>query len=266
MYENFYQLTQTPFSRNISTDKLYITPALQEVLDRMTYAAGHRMFAVLTGDCGTGKSTILRKLSDTLDPRRYRMLYVSESKLKPRNFYRILLEQIGVQAKWNVSAAKRQLHEKLSVMRAMDGISAVCVVDESHLLSFEMLEEIRFLLNMHFDAESPIGLILSGQPELRAKLGLQKCTAIRQRVNIQSILNHYDLSETTAYISHQMTIAGARSEIFTKEAVRKIFEYSTGIPRLINNVCTSVLMYGGQNQMRLIDDHAVSTVLEGEFS
>ena len=151
-------------------------------------------------------------------------------------------------------------------MRALDGIRTVCVVDESHLLSFEMLEEIRFLLNMHFDAESPISLILAGQPELRAKLGLQKCTAIRQRVNIQSILNHYDLSETTAYISHQMTVAGARSEIFTKEAIRKIFEYSTGIPRLINNACTSVLMYGCQNQMRLIDDHAVSTVLEGEFS
>ena len=87
MYEEFYQLTQTPFPRNIATDKLYITPALQEVLDRMTYAASHRMFAVLTEDCGTGKSTILRKLSDTLDPRRHRMLYVSESKLKPRNFW-----------------------------------------------------------------------------------------------------------------------------------------------------------------------------------
>lgn len=265
MYEEFYQLHRTPFTRDIPSDQLYMTPALQEMEARLEYVSAHHLFAVLTGDCGTGKSTILRKLSDTLDPRHYRMLYVSESKLTPRNFYRLLLEQLGVQAKSNCANAKRQLHEKLSVMRAVDGISTVCVVDESHLLSFEMLEEIRFLLNMKFDSESPISLILSGQPELWNKLKLQKCEAIQQRINIRCFLNHYDLSDTKAYIEHQMTCAGAASSIFTDEAVRRIFEYSTGIPRMINNLCSSVLIYGYQNKMRLIDDHAVQTVLEGEY-
>lgn len=266
MYEEFYSFRRTPFVKNIPTGQLYMPPALQEVENRMEYVSQHHLFGVLTGDCGTGKSTILRKLSNTLDPRRYRMLYVSESKLKPRNFYRLLLEQLGVQAKWNCSDAKRQLQEKLSVMRAMDGITTVCVVDESHLLSFEMLEEIRFLLNLKFDSESPISLILSGQPELWNKLKLQKCMAIRQRINIQSVLNHYDLAETKAYIARQMDYAEAKSDIFTDEAERKIFEYSEGIPRVINNVCTSVLIYGYQNKMRLIDDHAVQTVLEGEYN
>lgn len=265
MYEEFYQFRRTPFTRNIPSDQLYMPTALQEIYDRMEYVSRHQLFAVLTGDCGTGKSTILRRLSDTLDPRHYKMLYVSESKLKPRNFYRLLLEQLGVQAKWNCADAKRQLHEKLSVMHAVDGISAVCVVDESHLLSFDMLEEIRFLLNMKFDSESPISLILSGQPELWAKLKLQKCMAIKQRVNLQCVLNHYDLAETKAYIEHQMEYAGAVSSIFTDEAVRKIFEYSEGIPRVINNVCTNVLIYGFQNKMRLIDDHAVQTILDGEY-
>lgn len=266
MYESFYQLSRTPFIRDIPSDQLYMPPALQEIEDRMEYIAANHLFGALTGDCGTGKSTILRKLSDSLDPRHYKMLYVSESKLTPRNFYRLLLEQLGVQAKWNCADAKRQLHEKLSIMRAMDGISTVCVVDESHLLSFEMLEEIRFLLNMKFDSESPISLILSGQPELWNKLKLQKCEAIRQRINLRCVLNHYDLADTKAYIEHQMACAGATSSIFTDEAVRKIFEFSTGIPRMINNICTSTLIYGYQNKMRLIDDHAVQTVLEGEYS
>lgn len=266
MYEDFYQLRRTPFTRDIPSGSMYMPPALSEVLARMEYASEKHLFAVLTGDCGTGKSSILRCLSDTLDPRHYRMLYVSESKLKPRNFYRLLLEQLGVQAKWNCADAKRQLHEKLSVLRAVEGVNAVCVVDESHLLSYEMLEEIRFLLNMKFDSESPVSLILAGQPELWNKLNLQKCEAIRQRINLRSVLNHYDLADTKAYIEHQLHYAGTQSALFTDEAVRKIFDYSKGIPRVINNVCTSVLIYGFQNKMRLIDDHAVQAVLEGEFS
>ena len=139
------------------------------------------------------------------------------------------------------------------------------MVDESHLLSYAMLEEIRFLLNMKFDSVSPISLVLSGQPELWDKLKLQKFTAIRQRIDIQCRLNNYDQSRTGSYIRHQLKEAGAKGEIFTDKAIQKIFEYSSGIPRVIDKVCTNVMIYGSQNRLRLIDDHAVQLVLEGEF-
>ena len=95
----------------------------------------------------------------TLDPRRYRVLYISDSRLTPGSFYGILLEQLGVIAKWGRSEAKKQLHEQVSILKAVDDIDTVCVVDEAHLLSFEMLEEIRFLLNVRFDSTSPVALI-----------------------------------------------------------------------------------------------------------
>ena len=152
-------------------------------------------------------------------------------------------------------------------MQAVDGISTVCVVDEAHLLSFEMLEEIRFLLNMKFDFISPISLILSGQTELwENRLSLKKCTAIRQRIDIQSTLNPYDRAMTGEYIRHQLSYAGAGSDIFTEKAVDSIFDYSAGVARVIDKVCTNVLIYGCQNRLRLIDDHAVKFVLECEFS
>lgn len=151
-------------------------------------------------------------------------------------------------------------------MKAVDDIRTVCVVDESHLLSFEMLEEIRFLLNMRFDSMSPMALILAGQPELwERRLILQKCDAIRQRIDVQSVLNHYDRARAGEYISHQLTYAGAQSDIFTDKAIDQIFEYSKGIARTIDKVCTSVLIYGSQNRLRLINDHAVDIVLKGEF-
>ncbi len=267
MYEGFYSMTATPFTKGIPEDHLFISPELSEVLSRMEFVSENQRFAVLTGDCGTGKTTVLRKLSSQLDPRRYRMLYVSDSRLTPRSFYRAVLEQLGIIAKWNCSEAKRQLQDQLSIMKAVDGINTVCVVDESHLLSFEMLEEIRFLLNMRFDSVNPVSLILSGQTELwKNRLSLKKCEAIRQRIDIQSVLNHYDRSRTGDYIRHQLSYAGVQSEIFTEKAVDSIFSYSGGIARMIDKVCTSVLIYGSQNRLRLIDDHSVKIVLEGEFS
>lgn len=206
-------------------------------------------------------------MRDTLDPQRYKMLYLSESKLTPTNFYRILLEQLGIHAGRNRAVAKQQLHEQLSVMIAMHDITCVCVVDEGHLLNFEMLEEIRFLLNMEFDSVSPIALILVGQPELwKRRLELQKCSAIRQRIDIQSVLNHYDRSYTGAYIRRQLSYAGTESEVFTDKAIDRIYDYSSGIARMIDKVCTAVFIYGSQNRLRLIDDRAVMKVLEGEFS
>ena len=267
MYKAFYGFRAAPFSRGIPSSQLFLPPELTEVLSRMEYVSQNQLFAVLTGDSGTGKTTILRRLADTLELSKYRILYISDSKLTPRTFYRLLLEQLGIIAKRNREEAKRQLHEQLSVLKAIDGVDTVCVVDEAHLLSFEMLEEIRVLLNTKFDSVSPIALILAGQTELwKQRLSLQKCSAIRQRIDIQSVLNHYDRARTGEYIRHQLDYAGAQGEIFTEGAITKIYDYSTGIPRIIDKVCTNVLIYACQNKMRLLDDHAVQTVLECEFS
>ena len=114
MYEGFYELRKTPFSRGIPPSELFLPQELQEVLERLKYVSENQLFAVLTGDCGTGKTTILRALSEQLDPRHYKMLYVSDSHLTPTSFYKIVLEQLGVLPKWNRSEVKKQLHDQVS--------------------------------------------------------------------------------------------------------------------------------------------------------
>mgnify|MGYP003623447441 CR=1 FL=1 len=266
MFEAFYEMSATPFTRGIPSSELYMPSQLLEVKNRLNYVAERQLFAVLTGDCGTGKTTVLRRFAEDLDTNRYRFLYLSDAKLTPREFYRSLLEQLGFIPKFNRGDARRQLHEEIEVMKAVHGVQPVCICDESHLMSREMLEEIRFLLNTQLDSKSPMGLILVGQTELRQKLQLQAYTAIRQRIDVQSVLNHYDRSQTGAYIEKQLTYAGCSHDLFTEAAVNAIHEYTSGTARMIDKVCTSLLLYGSQSKLRLVDDHAVKLVVECEFA
>ncbi|NLD67174.1 MAG: ATP-binding protein, partial [Crenarchaeota archaeon] len=131
-------------------------------------------FAVVSGDCGTGKTTTIRKFRDSLDASKYMVMYLSDSKLTPRHFYKGLLEQLGCEAKFYRGDAKRQLHREIELLRGIHNLLPVVVVDEAHLLDKEMLEEVRFLLNFKMDAQSPMALILVGQNELWDRLHLRK--------------------------------------------------------------------------------------------
>lgn len=142
----------------------------------------------------------------------------------------------------------------------------VVVVDEAHLLDREMLEEVRFLLNFKMDAMSPLSLILVGQSELWNRLELKSFTAIRQRIDIRCKLSSLDRAETGGFISRQLQYAGIHKEIFTDAAIAEIFTYASGAPRLINKLCTNCLIYGATTKHRLIDDHMVRLVIDGEMN
>jgi general secretion pathway protein A len=266
MFESFYELALTPFSRDIPTDELYPSIALEETLGRLEYAAERQLFAILTGDCGIGKTTAIRKFKDLLNSSRFLVMYLSDSKLTPRPFYRGLLAQLGCESKFYRGDAKRQLHREIELMRGINHLQPVVIVDEAHLLDREMLEEVRFLLNCKLDSQSPMALILVGQSELLEKLQLQTYTAIRQRVDIQCRLSYFDRSQSGEYIKRHLSYAGATRDIFSEAAVDEIFLYSSGAARLINKVCTHCLFYGAQNGRRIIDDHMVKLVVQGELS
>ncbi|MBU5445674.1 ExeA family protein [Brevibacillus ruminantium] len=266
MFEAFYELSRSPFSRDVPPSELYESVILEETLGRLEYAAERQWFAVVTGDCGTGKTTTIRRFAEELDPAKFKVLYLSDSKLTPRHFYKGLLEQLGCESKFYRGDAKRQLHREIELMRGIHGLQPVVVVDESHLLDREMLEEVRFLLNFKMDAQSPMALILVGQSELWDRINLQAYAAIRQRIDLQCKLPHYDRAQTGAYIERHMTYAGAERDIFTDGAIDDIYRFSSGAARLINKVCTHCLIYGAQNKHRIIDDHMVKRVIQGELS
>ena len=266
MFEAFYDLSHTPFSRDIPAEELYMSPTLEDILGRLKYAAERQFFAVVTGDCGTGKTTTIRRFSAALEQSKFKILYLSDSKLTPRHFYKGMLEQLGCEAKFYRGDAKRQLHREIELMRGIHDLLPVVVVDEAHLLDREMLEEVRFLLNFKMDAQSPMALILVGQSELWERLTLQAYAAIRQRIDLQCKLNYYDRAQIGQYIERHLSYAGAKQDIFSAKAIDEIYRFSGGAPRLVNKVCTHCLLYGAQNHQRIIDDHMVELVIQGELS
>lgn len=266
MFESYYDMNQTPFTRDVPTGHLYDSLMMHEILGRLKFAAERQLFAVLTGDCGTGKTTTIRKFVDKLDKGSYHVLYLSDSKLTPRHFYKGLLEQLGSEAKFYRGDAKRQLHKEIELMRGIRGVQPVVVVDEAHLLDREMLEEVRFLLNFKMDAQSPMSLILVGQSELWDRLRLQSYAAIRQRIDIQFRLGHYDRAQSDEYVAKHLTYAGVNQPIFSEGALEEVYRFSGGAARLINKLCTHCLLYGSQNGRKIIDDHMVKQVIQGELS
>lgn len=139
-------------------------------------------------------------------------------------------------------------------------------MDEAHLLDKEMLEEVRFLLNFKMDSQSPMALVLVGQSELLDKLQLQSYTAIKQRFDLQCRLNYFDRAQVGEYINRHMEYAGASRDIFTDQTIDEIYRFFCGAAKLVNKVCTHSLIYGSQSGKRIIDDHLVRAVIQGELS
>ena len=267
MYESFYGMADTPFTRNVPPEKLYESHAMGDALGRLAYAADRQLFAVVTADPGCGKSTLIRKFEASLPKDEYILLYLSDSKLTPRWFYKGLLDQLGIESRFYRGDAKRQLQKEIEIIKGIHKKKVVCVLDEAHLLEKETIEEFRFLLNYRYDSMSPMALILVGQSELwDDKLRLKRYTAVRQRIDINCILPHLDRAETEQYIRSHIDYSGYRnSDLFSQRAIDEIYKASTGIPRLINRICDKGLMYGCQQQHRIIDDHDILFVIDHEM-
>jgi len=205
MFETFFGLQQTPFGRQIATANLYASAQFQELLARLQYMVQKRLLGLVTGEIGAGKSTALRALRDHLDPAHFRWLYLSDSSFTPRRtFYRELSVQLDREPRFITAEAKRVFQTAVLDLYQNQQKTPVLVVDEAHLLSGLMLEEIRFLTNFAMDSLSPMALILVGQPELRRTLALQAFEPIQQRVNLRFHLGGFTAEETHSYVKHQL--------------------------------------------------------------
>jgi type II secretory pathway predicted ATPase ExeA len=263
-YVEHFGFSGPAFNRDIPVTELLKNPQWNELHERLKYVAKNREFGVFTGEPGTGKTTTLRRMAAELDKNRFKILYVYDSDLTPRNFYVETLHQLGHSPKLFRGDTKRQLMKALAEI-AQGSQIAVIIVDEAHLLSHEMLEEIRFLLNLEMDSKSSCSLILVGQAELRSKLKLQIHQAIDSRVNMRFHLETMGSEETAIYVKRHLERVKCPQEIFTESALKVIYDYSGGTARKVNKVAQASLMAAASQGKQLIDDYLVKEVIISEL-
>jgi type II secretory pathway predicted ATPase ExeA len=263
-YEKYFGFSDTPFGRDIPVKELMKSRQWNELVGRLKHVAKNQEFGVFTGETGTGKTTTLRRMTAELDKNRFRIMYVYDSDLTPRNFYVETLHQLGYTPRFYRGDAKRQLTKALDEI-ACGGQIPVIVVDEAHLLSHEMLEEIRFLLNLEMDSKSSCSLILVGQSELRLRLKLQIHQAIEGRVNMRYHLEAMNSEETATYVKRHLDRVKCPREIFTEPALKVIHDYSGGAARKVNKVSHASLMAAASQDKQLVDDYLVKEVIVREL-
>ena len=261
MIETKDGVASVPFSRAPKEDMLFHANAHAEAIARLQLMVKNRYFGVLTGDVGSGKSTLIRHLVHTLDPMRYQPVYLSRAGLSPRDFYGELLRHMGEEPLFSLTRSKRLFEGVLASRVAQGDKVLVVIIDEAQEISPTMLLELRFALNQQMDSVSLFSLILVGQPELRYTLRKNKYAAIAQRISLQYHLTGLTADETAAYIRHQLKGARMSAPLFTDSAIRLIHSETKGIPRLINNICTHALFEAHRKGSEVIEDILILRIL-----
>lgn len=258
---NYFGMKQAPFTREMIPEQLFHSASYKEAIARLEYAVLERQACMLTGEAGTGKTTMVRAFAKQLDPSRTHYEYICDSALTPKLFYREVLERFGIQAASRPTALKRQYQTCLLDLFEQDKKTMVIVLDEAHHLSETMLQEIRFALNFKEDSMSPLALILIGQPSLRNRLKARHLDAIDQRIQTRYQLQGLSENDTRAYIGHHVKVSGTDQEIFSEEALAAIHQFSHGVPRKINTICSQALLDAYVHENKIVGEAHVQRAL-----
>ena len=244
MYKEFFGLKDLPFSIAPNPQYLFMTPKHREALAHLLYGVQNSGgFVLLTGEVGTGKTTIsrcfLKQISTAVD-----VAYIINPKLTAAELLQTISDELGIPTDDDVNSVKHYL-DKLNhyLLKAhSEGRKTVLLIDEAQNLSADVLEQLRLLTNLETDREKLLQIVLIGQPELQDMFQRQDLRQLSQRVTARFHLDKLSLEETAAYVKHRLRVAGTTRPIFSRGALQNLHRLSDGIPRLINIICDRALL------------------------
>ncbi len=251
MYTKYYGFNEKPFTLTPNPRFIYLSNNHKEAIAHLLYGINnHYGFIELTGEVGTGKTTVLRTI---LSQHNYRSALIFNPFLTQIELLRSINTEFGLNSE---SKYTNDLLDELNSFLLQEnerGITVVLVIDEAQNLSPEILEQLRLISNLETENDKLIQIVLAGQPELSALLDLPELRQLKQRISVRYRLQSMSMDETRSYIRHRMVIAGETGGVmFSRTALTLIHLYSRGLPRLINNLCDRVLLIGYGDGQRYI--------------
>lgn len=262
LYLSYYGLGEKPFNLTPDPRFLFLTPSHREALAQLIYGVRERKgFILLTGEVGTGKTTLLRTLLTRLDERT-EVALVTNATLQFDEILEYILADFGVTGVAGTRAQRLMVLNRFLIDHQRAGINTVIILDEAQNLDGRTLEQIRLLSNFETHSEKLLQIVLAGQPELRVKLQRPQLRQLRQRIGLRCAVGPLDAEQVGQYIVSHLRVAGAADlQLFSGAAIRRIAEYSQGVPRVVNMVCDHSLLVGYANQVRRIDTDIVKRAI-----
>jgi general secretion pathway protein A len=270
MYLKFYKLKEKPFSVTADPNFLYLSKKHQEAISHMQYGIQERMgFLEITGEIGTGKTTLCKALLNTLDEHT-KTAFILNSNLSEIQLLQAIVEDFGIQLKNKNKITMLNELNRFLLEQLRRNNNSVLIVDEAQNLKPSLLEQIRLLSNLETEKEKLLQIILVGQPELKEKLASRELAQLRQRISIRYHILPLDKDELEGYIRHRLKVAGVEDNVnfFEESAMEQIFRFSRGVPRLINILCDKALLAGYVLEKKSISDGIIKKCakeIEGIF-
>lgn len=245
MYRKFYSIREKPFNITSDPNFLYLSRRHKEALSHLIYGIEDRKgFLEITGEVGTGKTTLCRALLNKVD-QSTKTAFVLNPDLSELQLLQVIIEDFGLEVE---RASKMHIFKQLNSFlldQLSCGNNVVLIIDEAQNLKPPILEQIRLLSNLETEKEKLFQIILVGQPELRHKLNSPRLRQLRQRIAVRYHIHPLDRDEVKEYICHRLSVAGSVGDImFQDKAIDYIYGYSGGVPRVINIVCDKALLLG----------------------
>jgi general secretion pathway protein A len=268
LYTEFYGFSERPFDVSPDPKFLYLTESHREALASMMYGIRERRgFLAITGEVGTGKTTLVNALLDSLNEK-VRTAHIFRKCATFQELLRTILNELGVAPRGRDRFSLWQRLDQYLLDTTAKGETVVLILDEAQNLSIELLEEIRTLSNLETQKTKLLQIILVGQPELENKLNSEELRQLRQRISIRRKLTPLQDEEIKAYIKHRIALVGGNADVLlARDAMRLISRYSNGIPRVINVLCDNAFLVGYAVGKKKVDGPIIQEVvkdLEGE--
>lgn len=261
MYNSFFKLHSSPFGTSPDPRFLYMMPHTREALACLEYGISARKgFTVLTGEVGTGKTTLLKRALASFNNRRISTAFVFNPRLEVLDFLEFVLADFGINSTSRTKSGMLLQLNRWLIERFRMEETCVVVIDEAQNLSWELLEEIRLLTNLETSSEKLLQIVLSGQPELEEKLRHPSVRQLRQRIALWCRTQPLTENQTHSYVAERLRLAGATKPIFTSEALNLLYRYSHGIPRIINLLCEHSLIVAYVEQVQEVSAELVEGV------
>ncbi len=257
MFLTHFNMNAHPFAENPPIDWLLTDSRFEQALARMKFFLEQGRLALITGQTGIGKSSLLRLVRQAMPQNRYAPVYLHLTNVSPGAFLRLIVTQLGEAPRFGKDRLFLQIVERIK----KNDIETVIIIDEAHLIPVQTLIDLRLLISTGGDGDLPLKIIFSGQESLATVLKRVSLADLVNRINVRYHLKSLSRDQTIAYINHRLRRVDAADKLMTPEAKSLIHDYAGGVPRPINNIATACLINAASQNINCIDEAIVNETM-----